>query len=140
MVSTYPLSKDKLLHGLTELRDQKLLCDVDLVAEDETFPVHRVVLAAAAPYFQAMFTGGFRENQLDIITLQETSSTGLKCVLDAIYTTEVKLTDETVDLVLPVASLMQMKEIVNACETFMVENMTENNCLRYLTTSEPYEL
>ena len=117
------LSADKILSGLSELWNQKLLCDVDLVAEDETFPVHRVVLAAASPYFQAMFTGGFKENKLDVITLHEISSKGLKSVLDAIYTGEVKLTDETVDLVLPVSNLTQMNDIVKSCDAFMVNNM-----------------
>ena len=138
--TAYVVSAEKIVRGLMELRDQKLLCDVDLVAGDETFPVHRVVLAAASPYFQAMFTGGFRENEMDVVTLKEISSKGLKCVLDAIYTGEVKLTDENVDLALPVANLMQMNDIVKACETFMVNNITKNNCLRFVNVSEKFEL
>ena len=54
--SKVKLSADHVLRGLDELRNQALLCDVHLVAESAKFPVHRVVLAAASPYFQAMFT------------------------------------------------------------------------------------
>ena len=54
------LSTEHLLRSLDELRNQALLCDVHLVAEGATFPAHRVVLAAASPYFQAMFTGGIQ--------------------------------------------------------------------------------
>ena len=115
------LTKDHVLKGLDELRNQELLCDVQLVAEGAKFPAHRVVLAAAAPdYFQAMFTGGFKENQMNEITLNDTSSEGLKCVLDAIYTSELSLSEENVCDVLAVASLLQLNEIVEHSKKFLI--------------------
>ena len=113
------LSTDHVLRGLDELRDQELLCDVHLMAEGAKFPAHRVVLAAASPYFQAMFTGGFKENQMGEITLNDMSSQGLNCVLDAIYTAELLLSEENVCDVLAVASLLQLNEIVEGCEGFL---------------------
>ena len=107
-LSKMKLSKDHVLKGLDELRNQELLCDVHLVADGAKFPAHRVVLAAASPYFQAMFTGGFKENQMNEITLNDMSSQGLKCVLDAIYTPELLLSKENVCDVLPVASQWQL--------------------------------
>ena len=136
----YPLSTGKLLRGLDDLRDRKLLCDVHLVAEDESFPAHRVVLAAASPYFQAMFTGGFKENELNEILLKDTSSKGLKYVLDAIYSAELLLSEDNVSDVLPVASHFQLNEIVNFSETFLCSNVGVHNCLSFLSVAEKYEL
>ena len=139
--SKVKLSTDHVLKGLDHLRDQKLLCDVELVAEGATFPAHRVVLAAAAPkYFQAMFTGGFKENQMNEITLNETSAEGLKCLLDAIYTGELSLTEGNVCDILPVASQLQLDEIVKHCETFLVDNVSAENCLTFLAVAEKYDL
>lgn len=119
----YSLPTSSFLHGLAELRNQRLLCDVDLVAEDETFPVHRVVLAAASPYFQAMFTGGFKESGQNTIHLKGASQEGLAKVLDSICSSEIKLTKENLENVLSVATLLAMGDIVKVCETFFLTTL-----------------
>ena len=139
-ISKVKLSTDHILKGLDELRDQELLCDVHLVAEGAKFPAHRVVLAAASPYFQVMFTGGFKENQMNEITLNDTTFQGLKCVLDAIYTGELSLSEENVCAVLPVASQMQLNEIVGHCGSFLITNVSVKNCLSFLYAAENYDL
>ena len=40
-----------------ELRRQKQLCDVVIHVGSAEFSAHRVILAAASPYFRSMFTG-----------------------------------------------------------------------------------
>ena len=136
--TTYELSTDKVLQGLADLRDRKLLCDVHLVAEDESFPAHRVVLAAASPYFQAMFTGGFKENGLDVVSMEEINAEGLNCVLDAIYASKIALNEEIIENVLSVANLFQLNDIIDACENFLGSNITENNCVLFLSICEKY--
>jgi len=46
------------LQVLSDLRDQRVLCDVTLRVEEQEFPAHRVVLAGCSPYLRAMFTNG----------------------------------------------------------------------------------
>ena len=138
--SKVKLSTEQVLRGLDDLRDRKLLCDVHLVAEGAKFPAHRVVLAAASPYFQAMFTGGFKENQMSEITLNDTSSEGLKCILDAIYTGKLSMSEENVCDVLPVASLLQLNQIIKHCEIFLYKNVSTQDCLSFLSVAEKYDL
>ena len=138
--SKVKLSTDHVLKGLDQLRNEALLCDVHLVAEGAKYPAHRVVLAAASTYFQAMFTGGFKESQMSEITLNDTSSEGLKCILDTIYTGELSLSVENVCDVLPVASQLQLNEIVKHCKTFLVNNISTHNCLTFLSVAEKYDL
>ena len=140
ITSKVKLSTDHVLKGLDELRNQAVLCDVHLVAEGAKFPAHRVVLATASPYFQAMFTGGFKENQMDEIKLNYMSSEGLKCVLDTIYTGELSLSEENVCDVLPVASQLQLNEIVENCEGFFTRNICTHKCLSFLSAAEKYDL
>ena len=138
--SKVKLSTDHVLRGLDHLRNEALLCDVHLVGGGANFPAHRVVLAAASPYFQAMFTGGFKENQMSEITLNDTSSEGLKCVLDAIYTGELSISVENVCDVVPLANQLQLNEIVEHCGIFLSQNVSTHNCLSFLSVAEKYDL
>ena len=51
----------------------------------ELFPVHKAVLAASSSYFEAMFTGSFKESTDDTIRLNSVRRLGLSVILDVIY-------------------------------------------------------
>lgn len=53
------LTRLVLLQGFERFRMDETLCDVVLVPGDseETFCVHRVIMALSSDYFKAMFTG-----------------------------------------------------------------------------------
>ena len=61
---------DQLREGLSHLLEQKNMCDVELEADGKLFPAHKVVLAAGVSYFEAMFTGGFKESQGKSVKLE----------------------------------------------------------------------
>ena len=44
----------QLLSGLIDLYQNQQLVDVSLRAEDETFPCHKMILAASSPYFKSV--------------------------------------------------------------------------------------
>lgn len=76
---------------------QKLLCDVTLVADSVEIPAHKMVLAACSPYFYAMFTS-FEESKQDRITLQGVDHYALSLLVEYVYTSEVHVTEENVQV------------------------------------------
>ena len=42
--------------------------------EDETYPVHKVILAASIPYFQKMFMNDFMEKNQKIVKISDINS------------------------------------------------------------------
>ena len=146
MAKTYEYSHyaSNVIQGFSELRTDNTLCDGMLqTADEQTFQIHRCVLAAASPYFRAMFASGFKEassNMETPITLPAVSSVGLKHILDYMYSGKLTLTSETVYDVLHVANMLQLTDILTSCMEFLIEGMSADTCFQNLSLAEKYEL
>ncbi|ELW47181.1 Kelch-like protein 3 [Tupaia chinensis] len=93
----------KAFKVMNELRSKQLLCDVMIVAEDVEIEAHRVVLAACSPYFCAMFTGDMSESKAKKIEIKDVDGQTLSKLIDYIYTAEIEVTEENVQIVMALA-------------------------------------
>ncbi|XP_020339249.1 kelch repeat and BTB domain-containing protein 12-like [Oncorhynchus kisutch] len=118
-----------LLDQLRKMRETEKLTDVVLVAEDISFPCHRVVLSAFSPYFRVMFTCGLRECSNREVFLRDTPADSLGLLLNYMYCSELPLNNANVQGVSVAAFLLQMDEVFNRCQSHMRENMDASNCL-----------
>ena len=66
-----------------------------------------MVLAACSPYFYAMFTG-FTERDSSRVRLQGVDSEALQTLVEYVYTSQVEVTEENVQCLLPAANLLQV--------------------------------
>lgn len=107
---------------------QKLLCDVTLVADSMEIPAHKMILASCSPYFYAMFTS-FEESKQDRITLQGIDYYALSLLIEYVYTSEVQVTEENVQVLLPAANLLQLTDVRDACCDFLQAQLHPTNCL-----------
>ena len=75
-----------------------LLCDVTLKVGGVELSAHRNILSSGSQYFYAMFTGDLAESKSDCITLQEIDPKALSLLIDFIYTSEIQVTEENVQV------------------------------------------
>ncbi len=130
---------EKILKGLASLREEEILCDVQLEAEGRHISAHKAVLSAASPYWKAMFSGRFKEAKEQVVSVKEVSFFGLRSVIECIYTTELgSLDGESIEHVLPAAHLLQMSDITDECVTWMSQNITNANCFKFLKMGEKF--
>lgn len=90
------------------MRSHQMLTDVIVEVGDETFHAHKVILAAASPYFKAMFTGGLREADMNRVKLQGLSPTAMARLIHFMYTGRIRVTENTVCQLLPAATMLQV--------------------------------
>ncbi|KAL4640376.1 kelch-like protein 2 isoform X1 [Arapaima gigas] len=128
-VTINPRHMKKAFKVMNELRSQNLLCDVTIVAEDVEIAAHRVVLAAGSPYFHAMFTGEMSESRAKRVRIKEMDGWTLGTLIDYVYTAEIQVTEDNVQVLLPAAGLLQLQDVKKACCEFLGTQLHPTNCL-----------
>lgn len=118
----------KAFEVMNVMRKQNLMCDVILVADGVEVPTHKMVLSACSPYFYAMFTS-FEESRADRITLQGVDGQALQLLVDYVYSSEIGVTEDNVQVLLPAANLLQLPDVRDACCDFLHAQLHPSNCL-----------
>ncbi|XP_044754365.1 kelch-like ECH-associated protein 1 [Coccinella septempunctata] len=111
------------------MRFHQMLTDVVLEVGTEKFHAHRVVLAAASPYFKAMFTGGLKECDNKTVKLEGVSPTAMKILIHFIYTGKMKVTENIVCQLLPAAAMFQVTNVIEACCDFLEKQLDPSNAI-----------
>lgn len=74
-------------------------CDVRLVCDGMEIPAHKKVLAAASPYFFAMFaSSNFVETHQEKVTIRGIDAQALQSLIEYVYTEHIDLTDDNVQV------------------------------------------
>ncbi|XP_061425864.1 kelch-like protein 9 isoform X2 [Lethenteron reissneri] len=131
-----------VLEGFERLRQDGLLCDVSLLPGDgeESFPVHRAMMASSSDYFKAMFTGGMKEQDLTQIKLHGVSGMGLRQIIDFVYTAKLSLSMESLHETLEAASFLQVLPVLDFCTEFLISETTLENCVEVGRIANTYHL
>ncbi|XP_069998111.1 kelch-like protein 18 [Penaeus vannamei] len=114
---------------MEEIRRKGKLCDVTLKVEDQCFSVHRIVLAAVIPYFNAMFTHDMAESKQKEITMQGIEPSALESLINFAYSGKVKIDGANVQSLLVGASFLQLSKVREACADFLKLRLHPHNVL-----------
>ncbi|XP_053124434.1 kelch-like protein 17 [Hemicordylus capensis] len=115
--------------GLKVLHETEELCNATLVAGGKRFPCNRALLASISPYFEAVFTGGFKESRDGEVFLKEMDPSILQKLLAYLYSGELDLTLETAEDLFAAASRLQLKPALALISRFLMERISMENCL-----------
>lgn len=114
---------------MNRMRINSQLCDIFLRAGVTTLSAHRVVLAAASPYFHAMFNDDLVEKNQKEVTIHDLDPLALTLLVDFSYTGEIIISEDNVQVLLPASSLLQMSTVREACCKFLMRQLHPTNCL-----------
>ena len=94
-----------------------------------SFSAHRLFLSAASPYFATIFDHEPSGEGSEEITLENVRGDDLQRLIQFLYTGIIVVNEQNVQKTLEVAKLLQMKELVLQCCTFIEERMDVETCL-----------
>ena len=121
-----------LLNSFKKMSENRELCDVILTVGMKQFHVHKVILAASSPYFQAMFTSALQESAQKEINLKGTNAETVETLINCVYESTLTITVENATSVLALAAQWQMEKVVEVCSQFLIKHLDIENCLEML--------
>ena len=121
-------SSSNAFHTLYEFYQDQILCDVEIVCDNQTFLCHKVVLAATIPYFRSMFTLGMLEADKRRIEIQDINRNSLKTIIEFAYTAKAIITIENVQHLLFASTVLQTEDLAEACSGFLRQHLSLTNC------------
>ena len=117
------------LKEMNILFENDLLKDITLRVQGQLMSCHKIVLAAASPYFKAMFTLDLNESKQSLIELHEIDFDSVSHIIEYTYTGMIKIHQENVQNLLSAASLFQILPIQRACAKFLETQIDNANCI-----------
>lgn len=114
--------------ALNLMRKQSQMCDVTLVTDVMEMAAHKALLAACSPYFYERFVSR-EERGLDRIVINDINPEALVLLVDYMYSSELQVTEDNVQILLPAAKLLQLKDVSDACCEFLQLQLHPTNCL-----------
>uniref|UniRef100_A0A914N3L2 BTB domain-containing protein n=1 Tax=Meloidogyne incognita TaxID=6306 RepID=A0A914N3L2_MELIC len=128
----------KFLSNLNELRNNCLLCDVEIECQEKVIYAHRVILAASIEYFRGLFNSGMADAVEKRIVLKEITFIGLKQIVDFAYTYESYIDENNVRQSLQAANYLGINSVKEACETFLTSRINVGNCIELYELADQY--
>lgn len=124
-----PFASNTLM-GLRGMQQQGQLCDVTLETHsNQQIAAHRAVLAAASPYFKAMFINKLMESTQKTVCMKDIDHDILQAVVAYTYSAEFVLSSDRVLLLMVAADLLQMVPLRDECSVFLQQQLCPDNCL-----------
>ena len=133
--------RQELVERLDILRRNESFCDVKVVVKDKEFNAHKVVLAAASPFFLTLLATDMRESkeQLIRIELEEATASVMEDVLQYVYTGNVSVTEESAHSLIATADYLLLPGLKTMACNFLKENVTTENCIFNYYFADKYQ-
>ncbi|XP_007430858.1 kelch-like protein 6 [Python bivittatus] len=109
------------------------LCDATLIAGGKRFPCNRALLASVSPYFQAVFTSGFKESRDGEVLLKDMDPSVLQNLLTYLYSGELAFGSGSAEDLFIVASRLQLTPALPLISRYLMERISPENCVRLYT-------
>ena len=129
-----------MLIGLEDAYNSREFSDVSLELGCRSFSCHRVILAAASPFFKAMFTSDMCEKGQSDVRISENFNPDIfDEVLAFIYSSTISISCYNVETLLHISTYLGINSLANACCGFYIEHLNVGDCLDVLHVAQAFD-
>ncbi|XP_067031858.1 kelch-like protein 12 isoform X1 [Acropora muricata] len=133
--------REELIERINALRTSQCFSDVTVVVKGEEFQAHKIVLAAASPFFLSLLESQMKETTENMIKieLEEATASVMEEVLAYVYTGNASLTEENGRNLLATADFLLLPGLKAMAENFLKRHLTIKNCVSNYYFAEMYQ-
>ena len=133
--------RQELTERLDTLRRNEAFCDVTVAVKGTEFKAHKVVLAAASPFFLSLLESNMRESNEQVIRieLEEATAPVMEDVLKYVYTGNVSVTEESGHNLIATADYLLLPGLKAVACIFLMDNVTIENCIFNYYFADKYQ-
>ncbi|XP_068729466.1 kelch-like protein 3 [Montipora capricornis] len=131
----------ELIYRLDALRRKESFFDVTVSVKNKEFKAHKLMLAAASPFFLSLLVSDMREGkeQFIRIELEEATESVMEEVLKYVYTGNVTVTKENAHDLVAAADYLLLPGLKTLACGFLEENITTENCIFNYYFADKYQ-
>ncbi len=126
--------------GMAKLFQQETLSDVMLMAEGQSIPCHKFLLAAASDYFYNKLVVDAEAVNGGLLEIEGISFTTLKAIARYLYTGDINITAENTWDLIPACKMMNLTSACDTCETFALGTVNTGNCIGLFKMASKHNL
>lgn len=128
----------RLSGDLEKLREASEFSDVTISVDGKVFPVHKSILAARSPVFDALFKSGLEESKSNAVDILDVEPGVMEVFLRYIYTGKCERIDEMAAALLRMADKYDIKCLKDLCEIALLKQMNCENAADTLIVADLY--
>ncbi len=115
--------------GMGKLFQHETLSDVMLMAEGQSIPCHKFLLAAASEYFYNKLVAASDAVDHNLLEIEGISFVTLKIIVSYLYTGNINITLENAGDVISFCKTLKLSSAYDTCEAFLKEQANPANCI-----------
>uniref|UniRef100_A0A1B6C072 Kelch-like protein diablo n=1 Tax=Clastoptera arizonana TaxID=38151 RepID=A0A1B6C072_9HEMI len=120
---------EEITDFLSSLKQSDFLSDAVIVLGNESYPVHKTILASSTQFFEGLFRS---EPSTNIFNIESIDENMFKMILDHAYMKKIKIDRNNVSALLLTADYLGIKDITRQCVKFIEEGMDLRNCFHIM--------
>ncbi len=124
--SAYP---PQVWRDMGKLFQLETLSDVMLMAEGQSIPCHKFLLAAASEYFYDRLVVASNAVDHNLLEIEGISFQTLKVIVSYIYTGNINVTVENGGGLIPACKMLKLHSAYDTCASYIMEKISPANCV-----------
>ena len=137
-----PIFSDSLNY-LQQARKKGFLIDYHLRLKDNTFPVHKLLLASKSSFFERLFEGGFKTTEEHVMFFEPMQESSVELLIDYMYLGDIPLQAQSADTVCELMTLSHfyyLEHLYQKCSQCMCETVNEKNFMQFIKYARKCEM